>query len=130
GSGGKKRRHTPEGRACAVRTFRKGGGNPKARWVFLALSVRLATLGGAGIALAHEAVELLAVAGLVKIGEILLESLAFLFEPAALVLEALQLLGAVVIEGCVAGGLVVMPGAAMAAAFGLESALLALEPGF
>ena len=52
--------------------------------------------------LAHEAVEFLAVLGLPEVGHVLVERVDLFIEPATLLFEATQLLGAVLVERGVA----------------------------
>src|SRR5690606_36074193 len=75
-----------------------------------------AAMVAAAIAVAHEAVEFLAVARLAQVGEVLLEGLELFVEPPAFLVEALELLLAIGVEGGVAGAGKALVGVALGAA--------------
>src|SRR5690606_31265568 len=74
-------------------------------------------------AFAHEAIELFAILGLAQIGHIFLEGVDLGIETGALFLEALELVGTIVIEGGIAGRGEILPAeAAMAGVVSHEAA--------
>src|SRR5690606_944481 len=115
----------PMGRTSKVPPAEAGGQGS----VALAFAAFAALVGTGSVAIAHEAVELFPVAGLVKVGKIVLEGRTIFIELAAFFLEALELFVAILVERGIAGCRAIAA-MTMATAARFEALLLVCDPAF